>query len=234
MASRTSTYTGMLSSCGFWIVPSRPRQAMENRAAKYVARRNDVLVRAIMRIWKAHERGQLLTRVRAMRVLKLAWTQWRRRMEEQREREGRSVSLHLICNPSLISIPELAQLFRTRSTSLQGASALKRWRGVYQSHQNAQSFAVHYDRERLQYQMMLTWRLQLRAHLRKAKQAKIARKYLLLRRCFHVWTAKVEEKRREKKLREFQMRKAKKVFEGEYYSRPRNVRHVLNNFRVAR
>ncbi|KAI1795981.1 hypothetical protein LXA43DRAFT_697884 [Ganoderma leucocontextum] len=180
-------------------------QAMENRAVKHVARQHALLVRAIMRIWKAHERGQLLTRVKALRLLKQAWTQWRRRMEEQRERE------------------ELAQLFRTRSTSLQGASVLKRWREVYQSHQNAQSFAVHYDRERLQYQMMLTWRLQLRAHLRKAKQAKVARKYFVLRRCFHVWTAKVEEKRREKKLREFQMRKAKKVLE-EWHTKARQQR----------
>ena len=69
---------------------------MEHRASKHVARRNDVLVRAIMRIWKAHERGQLLTRVRAMRVLKLAWTQWRRRMEEQREREGHSSFVDLV------------------------------------------------------------------------------------------------------------------------------------------
>lgn len=126
-------------------------------------------------------------------------------------------------SPSLTSSSELAQLFRTRSTSLQGASALTKWREVYRSHQNAQSFAIHYDKERLQYQMMLTWRLQLRAHLRKAKQAKVARKYLLLRRCFHVWTAKVEEKRREKKLREFQVRKAKKVFEGDYCSSPCNA-----------
>ena len=69
---------------------------MERRGAKHVARRNDVLVRAIMRIWKAHERGPLLTRVRAMRVLKLAWAQWRRRMEEQREREGHFPSIYLV------------------------------------------------------------------------------------------------------------------------------------------
>lgn len=62
---------------------------MENRAVKHAARREDVLVRAIMRIWKAHERGKLLTRVRSMRLLKQAWSVWKRRMEEQREREGK-------------------------------------------------------------------------------------------------------------------------------------------------
>ena len=58
---------------------------MERRATKHLARRDDVLVRAIMRIWKAHERGKLLTRVRALRVMKQAWLVWRRRMEEQRD-----------------------------------------------------------------------------------------------------------------------------------------------------
>ena len=66
---------------------------MENRAVKHAARREDVLVRAIMRIWKAHERGKLLTRVRSMRLLKQAWSVWKRRMEEQREREGKPLVL---------------------------------------------------------------------------------------------------------------------------------------------
>ena len=61
---------------------------MENRAVKHAARREDVLVRAIMRIWKAHERGRLLTRVRAIRLLRQAWAVWKRRMEEQKEGDG--------------------------------------------------------------------------------------------------------------------------------------------------
>ena len=61
---------------------------LEHRAVKYLSRRDDVLVRAVMRIWKAHERGRLLTRVRALRLLRQAWAIWKRRMEEQKEREG--------------------------------------------------------------------------------------------------------------------------------------------------
>ncbi len=71
-------------------------QAMENRAVKHAARREDVLVRAIMRIWKAHERGKLLTRVRSLRILKQTWSLWKRRMEEQREREGWSFNIQTI------------------------------------------------------------------------------------------------------------------------------------------
>ena len=112
---------------------------------------------------------------------------------------------------------ELAQLFRTRSASLQASSVLKKWRQVHQSHQNALSYAVHFDRMHLQYKMMLTWRLKLRAHLRMVKQAKVARKYLLLRRCLHLWTTKLQEKRRQNKLKEFEQRLTKKFFEGIFY-----------------
>ena len=65
--------------------------------------------------------------------------------------------------------------------------------------------------------MMLSWRLKLRAHLRMVKQAKVARKYLLLRRCLHLWTTKLSEKRRRKKLKEFEQRLTKKFFEGIFY-----------------
>ncbi|RDX56891.1 hypothetical protein OH76DRAFT_1370055 [Lentinus brumalis] len=177
---------------GRWKGAQSRIRAMENRAVKHAARREDVLVRAIMRIWKAHERGKLLTRVRSLCIIKQTWSLWKRRMEEQRERE------------------ELAQLFRTHSSSVLTASALKKWRAVFQSHQNAQSFAVHYHRAQLQYKMLLAWRLQLRAKLRMVKQSKTARKYLLTRRCIHVWRAKLEEKRRLQKLKEFELTVAKR------------------------
>ncbi|KAI0748015.1 hypothetical protein C8Q80DRAFT_1104403 [Daedaleopsis nitida] len=170
-------------------------RSMERRASKYIARQDDVLVRAIMRIWKARERGKLLTRVQTVRSLKQAWAVWKRKMQEQREQE------------------EMAQLFRTRSSSLLAASVLKRWREVYRSHQNAQTFAVQYHRAQLQYKMLFAWRLQLRAKLRMVKQAKVAQKYLLVRRCFKVWTAKVAEKKRLQKLQELELRVAKRYFE---------------------
>ena len=88
---------------------------------------------------------------------------------------------------------------------------------MHQSHQNALSYAVHFDRMHLQYKMMLSWRLKLRAHLRMVKQAKVVRTYLLLRRCLHLWTAKLQEKRRQKKLKEFEQRLTKKFFEGIFY-----------------
>ncbi|KAI0646947.1 Sfi1 spindle body protein-domain-containing protein [Trametes meyenii] len=169
-------------------------RALENRADKHVSRQDEVLVRAVMRIWKAHERGKLLTRVQGVRLLRQTWTIWKRRMDEQKERQ------------------ELAQLFELRSSSVLASASFKKWRNAYSSHQNAHTFAVHYHKAQLQYKMLLQWRLQLRAKLRLVKQAKVARKQLLLRRCLHAWKAKVITKQRERKLKEFQRRAVQQYF----------------------
>lgn len=63
-------------------------QISEGRASKHLARQNDILVRAVMRVWKAHERGKLLERVKTARQLKQAWAVWKRRVRHQRALEG--------------------------------------------------------------------------------------------------------------------------------------------------
>lgn len=61
---------------------------MEKRADKHLARQDDVLIRAISRVWKARERGKLLERVRALRLIKDTWSVWRERMRQHRGLEG--------------------------------------------------------------------------------------------------------------------------------------------------
>ncbi|KAI0361981.1 hypothetical protein OH77DRAFT_1388452 [Trametes cingulata] len=190
-----------------WKAAQQRIRALENRAAKHVARQDEVLVRAVMRVWKAHERGKLLTRVRNLRLLRQAWAIWKQRMEEQKERE------------------ELAQLFATRSASVLTAAAFNKWRVAYNSHQNALTFAVHYHKAQLQYKMLLAWRLQLRAKLRLVKQAKVAQKRLLVRRCFHAWKVKLAEKQRERKLKEFERRVVKQYFH-DWLERARHQREI--------
>lgn len=66
---------------------------MEKRADKHLARQDDVLIRAVARVWKAHERGKLLERVRALRIIKGTWSVWRERMRQHRELGG-EVKIH--------------------------------------------------------------------------------------------------------------------------------------------
>lgn len=62
---------------------------MENRAVKHVARQDGVLLRAVARVWKARERGRLLERVKATRLLKAAWAAWEHRMQEQKQNSSK-------------------------------------------------------------------------------------------------------------------------------------------------
>jgi protein SFI1 len=61
---------------------------MERRADKYLARQDAFLLRAVARVWKARERGKLLERVRAMRLVKNAMVVWKDRLREHKHLEG--------------------------------------------------------------------------------------------------------------------------------------------------
>ena|SRR6266851_7702096 len=63
-------------------------QTLERRADKQIARQEDVLVRAVVRIWKAHERGRLAERVQNARLVRQAWEAWKKRLRHQRKLEG--------------------------------------------------------------------------------------------------------------------------------------------------
>jgi hypothetical protein len=82
---------------GFWYAPydyhqlvlySSTPQGLERRADKQIARQEAALVRAVIRVWKAHERGQLLGRVQDARLLRQVWEAWKRRLRHQKELEG--------------------------------------------------------------------------------------------------------------------------------------------------
>lgn len=61
---------------------------MEKKADKHLARQDDVLIRAIVRVWKAHERGNLLERVRTSRLESRLWELWKQRLEAHRQHHG--------------------------------------------------------------------------------------------------------------------------------------------------
>jgi len=62
---------------------------MEYRAAKHVARQDGVLLRAVSRVWKARERGKLLERVKAARLIKETWAVWKRRLRWEQQNRGK-------------------------------------------------------------------------------------------------------------------------------------------------
>ncbi|KAI6045673.1 Sfi1 spindle body protein-domain-containing protein [Pisolithus marmoratus] len=163
--------------------------AMERRADKYLARQDNVLIRAVTRVWKARERGRLLERVRALRLLKDAWSTWRERMRQIRH-------LH-----------DYAIAFSMRSNSYVAASALRKWHQAYNVYRNRHTFAMQHHLARVQFNALLIWRLQLRIRFKLLKHARIVERFFIQRRVLKLWRFKLEAKKRLEILRALEIRK---------------------------
>ncbi|KAI0046680.1 hypothetical protein FA95DRAFT_1542135 [Auriscalpium vulgare] len=169
-------------------------RAMERRADKHVARQDDILVMAVSRVWRAHERGRLLERVRDVRVLRQTMDAWKKRKRQQEELEAQ------------------AQNFYLRSGTHVVSSAVAAWRERRVHVEQATALAVEYSNLQLQYRMLRAWRLLLRAKIdmqrQAGKRAKVQTKKVWMRR----WVAKLQERRREKMLQEMERRKLTQLF----------------------
>ena len=118
------------------------------------------------------------------------------------------------------TLADLALAFSTRSGAHLSSTVLQKWHQVHSSHRNALAFAVHYNSAQLQFKMLLTWRLELRAKLKLVKQGRMAEKFFIYRRAWKMWVLKLEEKAREKKLRELERRKMMKYYLGMSHAVP--------------
>jgi protein SFI1 len=92
------------------------------------------------------------------------------------------------------------------------SSALRVWHKRLATQQGAHAFAVQYARVQLQFRILFRWRVQLRAHLKHFRQAKIAGKYFMMRRAWRIWVDKAEARAREKRLREWNTSRVGKLF----------------------
>ncbi|KAN0140828.1 Sfi1 spindle body domain containing protein [Lactarius tabidus] len=170
--------------------------ALDRRADKQIARQEGALVRAVVRVWKAHERGHLLERVQHARVLRQAWEAWKRRLRHQGDLEAAALA------------------FAQRSQVHVTSSAIQVWQRRFATQQGAQAFAVQYANAQLQFRILFKWRIQLRAHLKHFRQAKYADKLFVMRRAFRMWVQRSEEHGRETRLKEWNKGRAGKVFAG--------------------
>ena len=94
------------------------------------------------------------------------------------------------------------------------SSALQVWHKRLATQQGANAFAVQYAHAQLQFRILYRWRVQLRAHLKRFRQAKIADKFFVMRQAWKIWVDKAEERGRQKRLREWNKGRAEKVFAG--------------------
>ncbi|ESK93040.1 spindle pole body duplication -related protein [Moniliophthora roreri MCA 2997] len=186
---------------------------LEHRANKHVARQDDILLRAVMRVWKAHERGKLLEKVKAFRLIRSAWVVWKMQLRSQRRLE------------------DVALRFSQRLNSSASKLAMQRWREVHASHQNAWLFAGQYYANQLMQRTILEWRLRLFKQLKMQKKARVIERYFILRRYWSVIKQKYQEKVRSAKLQQLERNKMQIYFEL-WLNRTKKQKHLREAERI--
>jgi hypothetical protein len=124
------------------------------------------------------------------------------------------------CQPILYSLPYshipvplvAALSFAQRCQIHVTSSALQVWHKRLATQQGANAFAVQYANAQLQFRILYRWRVQLRAHLKRFRQAKIADKFFVTRQAWKIWVDRAKVRGREKRSREWDKEKAKKLF----------------------
>ncbi|KAF8636478.1 hypothetical protein AX17_003293 [Amanita inopinata Kibby_2008] len=181
-------------SLNSWKAARDRRELMSTKAVKMMARQDDLLLRAVLRVWKARERGKLLERVINLRCIKDNWSIWKRHLRCQRNNQ------------------DLAASFAMRPTSSVLIVAFRSWQQNLKTRQNADAYAVQFHSIQVIDRMLLTWRVVLREKLKSAKLARIASRFFAARRAWRNWRFHLEAKRREASLNAFQINLLKKWF----------------------
>ena len=83
-------------------------QSLDNKVAKHIARQDDLLLRAIIRIWRARARGQRLEQFQTTAALRRAWQRWQAKLTSNNAKLGKQKL------PPLIGVP-LTDVTRSRS-----------------------------------------------------------------------------------------------------------------------
>ncbi|KAE9406353.1 hypothetical protein BT96DRAFT_987496 [Gymnopus androsaceus JB14] len=156
---------------------------------------------------KHSERGKLLEKVKAFRLTKAAWAVWKAQLDSQRKLE------------------DMALRFSTRLQSSSAKIAFHSWRQVLSAQQSAQLLAMQKHSVWVYRRTLLQWRLNLHKQLKMAKKARLAEKYLVLRRSWNLLKEKYCERIADKKRRASEQLMVKNLFQV-WLQRSQKLRHT--------
>ncbi|KAK7466966.1 hypothetical protein VKT23_004030 [Stygiomarasmius scandens] len=179
---------------GAWKAARDRIRAMERRADKHINREDHVLLQAVMRVWKARERGRLLQTVKASRLLRGAWATWKSRIQEQRHLEG------------------IALQFAQRPTSSTVIAAFTTWCRSYSTHLNSSLLADQYYSIQLLHRTTKLWYQEYLSRKAMMEKARDFHGTHNLRRTWDLMRAKHGQRVQTAKLHEFEQEKLKKLF----------------------
>lgn len=113
---------------------------------------------------------------------------------------------------TLITVSERAISYSKRASNLLMASAFEAWRRRRSLHQHHFLLVKQHYAANLLSRMLFIWRLRLRAQLKWARKANMARRYFVERGAWDKWRLVLEKKRRTRKVQDLEREKITKIF----------------------
>ncbi|CAK5277723.1 unnamed protein product [Mycena citricolor] len=190
---------------------------MNEKAIMHVSLKDERLLKAKYSLMRIRYFGRRLEVIAGQRGLVDAWNLWKDQLQAAKAREAIAVAHSLQTN------------------SVLAVSALEKWRNVYLSHQNAQSFADQRYDSVVQAKLLFAWRIKLREKYKLMRRARALFNHLVLRSAWGRMRESLAEKRRVNKLKLVEARKVQRVFVvwREMACRMQNMRRVQAVVRLA-
>ncbi|CAE6515408.1 unnamed protein product [Rhizoctonia solani] len=183
-----------------WKNKTKRVSLIERRANVYLQRQDNILLRAITRVWVAKTRGAQLARINRAQLLRDALGVWRNRLVGVQSLEGKVILAIQNAQKDLL------------------ARAFYVIRDQLRAHREDEASATRHYQKQLLASAFTEWRESTALRRKHARQARIARRFFVERTAFGAWKAALTQKRLSKledQLKRERMREAFQVWRGQ-------------------
>ncbi|CAE6428048.1 unnamed protein product [Rhizoctonia solani] len=178
-----------------WKNKTKRVSLIERRANVYLQRQDNILLRAVTRVWAAKARGEQLARINRAQLVRDALGVWRNRLVEVQALEDKAVLAIQNSQKELL------------------ARAFYVIRDQLRVHHENEVLATSHYRKQLLSSAFAEWRESTAVRRKQARQARIARRFFVERAAFGVWKAALTQKRLAKLEDQLKKKKLSEVFQ---------------------
>ncbi|KAJ1310299.1 hypothetical protein OPQ81_007039 [Rhizoctonia solani] len=184
------------SAFAAWKNKTKRVSLIERRANVYVQRQDNILLRAVTRVWVAKTRGEQLARMTHVRLLGDALGVWRNRLVEVQALEGKAVIAIQNAQKELL------------------ARAFYVIRDQLRVHRENETLATQHYQKQLLSSAFAEWRESTAIRRKQARQARIARRFFVERMAFGTWKIALTQKRLAKLETQLKRERLREVFQA--------------------
>ncbi|CAE6460315.1 unnamed protein product [Rhizoctonia solani] len=168
---------------------------LERRANLYLQRQDNILLRAVTRVWAAKARGEQLVRITRAQLLRDALGVWRNRLVGVQALDGKVVMAIQNAQKELL------------------ARAFYVIRDQLRAHREDEVSATRHYQKQLLVSAFAEWRESTAVRRKQARQARIARRFFVERMAFSAWKTALTQKRLVKLEEQLKREKLREVFQ---------------------